>query len=491
MTQLLPIILIGIVLIADRRPISEGWGDGAAVLVALGPVALIVAVAALALHGCRRRLIRAPSVRSILVADRVVSLGRWLIVATHATAVLFGGWLAAVRHAIGDLVLVDETVAILPPVAGLVALWWLHYPIERRVREALLIRRIDAGQPLFAVPTRGRYVLVQTRLHLLLLLVPLLLFVGLAEVIQHLGELPDPPVRGWVIETATTAAGLSVFAIAPLLARLVLSLEPLEAGPVRDDLEDVCRRHRIRVRGFLLWRTDGSIINAAVMGIAAPLRYVLLTDALVEMVSRDEVRAVMAHEIGHVRRHHMPWLILALMAALLTAGFVVGAPTLVLEDRLEPRQETLAWIDGGRTVAVAALALLAFGWLSRRFERQADTFAVQHLSGLGTTDPDGDAPAVTGEAVATMQGALEAVARLNTVDPRRRSWRHGSIAWRQAYLATTIGQRVDELSIDRLVRRLKLAVALILVAGLTTIVVIEQSAGADVDREPVPEVMPP
>ena len=42
-------------------------------------------------------------------------------------------------------------------------------------------------------------------------------------------------------------------------------------------------------------------------------------------------------------------------------------------------------------------------------------------------------------------------------------WRHGSIAWRQAYLQTLIDQPVDNLAIDRQVRWIKLASAVIII----------------------------
>ena len=73
----------------------------------------------------------------------------------------------------------------------------------------------------------------------------------------------------------------------------------------------------------------------------------------------------------------------------------------------------------------------------------------------------------------TVGGALEAVARLNSVDPDRPSWRHGSIAWRQAYLDSTVGQPLDSLVIDRIVRRLKLTVALVLVVGAAGVAALE------------------
>ena len=101
---------------------------------------------------------------------------------------------------------------------------------------------------------------------------------------------------------------------------------------------------------------------------------------LVEMLGRDEVIAVMAHEIGHVRRHHMPWLVLSLMAMLLVAGLLMSAPFYALQFAGVAFEEGhLPWIDGVITIGSAAVALGAFGWLSRRFELQADRYAARTI----------------------------------------------------------------------------------------------------------------
>jgi Zn-dependent protease with chaperone function len=265
-------------------------------------------------------------------------------------------------------------------------------------------------------------------------------------------------------EAATIAAAAGVFLFSPLIARAVLDTQSLPQGPLRETLSDVCRRHRIGVRDLLLWNTNGSMINAAVMGLIAPLRYVLITDALLETLRENEVRAVMAHEIGHVRRRHMVWLVLCLLACFLLAAIAVELPLRSIERTLHLGS---AW-DEPLTIFSALMQLViglwVFGWICRRFERQADTFAVQHLSGLGT--PQAMNGHVTSESVDAMRGALETIAQLNTVDPSRHSWRHGSIRWRQRYLDSIIGKPIAALHIDRLIVGVKIASLVVLVAGV-------------------------
>ena len=68
-----------------------------------------------------------------------------------------------------------------------------------------------------------------------------------------------------------------------------------------------------------------------------------------------------------------------------------------------------------------------------------------------------------------MCAALESVAVMNGLDPRRHTWRHGSIRWRQNRLLALVGRSTRSLPVDRQVRAVKLGVgaALVLLAFLS------------------------
>lgn len=525
--QLLPILLVAVVMAVDEglHPIGARWelSRGLVAALANAPVVVIVLLATLAVARCERQLRAGRVPGPIIWADRCVRYARTLIVLNHAAAVLVFGWLGAVRSVTGDLIMLDELIAIAPALLGLTATWWAYYPIEVRLRDALTIRRLDDGVPLYPMLTRWQYVFTQVRVHVLVLLVPILLIASAVETIDTLWRHADPPWPDWLRGIATFASAAGIFLIAPLLARVLLDTEPLAPGSLRDALTDVCRRHRVRIRELLLWKTNGSMINAAVMGLVGPLRYVMITDALLESMRLDQAQAVMAHEIGHVRRHHMPWMIISLAAAFVLAVYITELPLRAIDAMGLVRSQTVADTFGvASMVAQLVLGLLMFGWISRRFERQADTFAVQHLSGMGlspaeqsqtrlphceTDEADIDphathkanadhaddesesavapdlqeleshaaahaaaatdgAPRITIEAVNAMSDALGTIAKLNTIDPKRPSWRHGSITWRQRYLRSLVGQPIDQLRIDQTVRWIKRAAAIVLLSAL-------------------------
>jgi Zn-dependent protease with chaperone function len=148
----------------------------------------------------------------------------------------------------------------------------------------------------------------------------------------------------------------------------------------------------------------------------------------------------------------------SLMVLLVPLAFVAslaGSP---------PTREFEDLASGAATLASLVCALLVFGFVSRRFELQADAFAAQHLSGMSSANA-GRGVVVTPEAAEAMAGALQSVAELNHIPVRRFTWRHGSIHARQRAVRSIVGAPADRIPIDRTVRRLKMV---ILIALLVT-----------------------
>ena len=505
---LLPVLLVAIVLAVDEglRPVGASWGISRAwvVVIAWAPVMLALIGCMLTVRRSVRKMNRGGGAQAIFTAERFIRHTRWFLVINHAAAVLVFNWLGVVRSFTGDLILVDELIAVMPPLVGLIGTWWAYYPVETRLREAVLIRNLDEGRAIYPELSCGAYVLLQVRLHVLLMLVPILMIIALREMIEFGGDaFGSGDSQRWIQDASIVAMAVSVFVLSPLLARWLLDVTPIAEGPLRDALREVCDQHKVKTRELLLWNTNGTMFNAAVMGLIGPLRYVMITDALLESLPEPEVRAVMAHEIGHVRRHHMPWLVVCLLASFVAASAIVIGPLYVLDRAgLIENETAFEWIAMSSTIVQLVVGLLIFGWISRRFERQADTFAVQHLSRpptSATTNPPAKSaadpalnsePSRTGddsiqpEAVQAMCDALEAIARLNAIDIHRPSWRHGSIAWRMRYLDSLIGRPAAKLPIDRAVKWIKWSAAVILVGAIALDATLAIESGDDTSAKP-------
>jgi len=402
---------------------------------------------------------------SSAAAERWGRLVPWGGALATALAAHRFGWVTLVRRGIGDWPGVDEAVAALPALAALAVAAWIRWPLEVRLRNARLVERLEAGLPPPEVPSRFRGTLASLRGGLGLVLVPLLAVVAATEAAEMLaGAVRPEPARSVALAVLPLVALAATVIVLPLLLRPTLGLRDLPAGEVRDEVERALADAGVGVRAACVWPTGGMLANAAVLGFVRPLRYLLLSDLLLAALPREELRAVIEHELGHVRRHHLPWLAATLVATLLAGSIALGPPLAFLAVALPESLRSAA--DLAVPVAFMAGTLVVLGWVSRRFEGEADACAAVALARR-----DG-AGRVSAESVAVACAALERVARLGQVDPRRPSWRHGSIRWRQRNLATLVGRRFGDLPVERTLRRVRIAVAATLVAGGTIVLVL-------------------
>lgn len=498
----LVIVVFVVVLLRDELgpPVWGGVVEPAWLpLVAVGPLAALWVFLDGYVRWKSRELDRSGRVRAALRAERAVGASRLAAVAWHAFVVLGLGWVESVRWWMGNWVAADELVAAAPVLGFFVLGWWSIYPIHRRLREAVVMRELDEGRPVYPILSRGKFVWTAVRHQLALVGVPIAVLAGWSEAVERvagwlgasswaqgagengmLAALMAPGVAAVMVPALQFSGTVFVFAVLPLVMRRVWDTLPLGPGPLREGLVELCRVHRVGLRDLLVWRTNGSMINGAVMGIAGPVRYIMLTDALLDALPERQVHAVMAHEIGHVRRRHMLWLLVSAVASWIGVSVAAGwlADRLLGPTLLSEQVEGL--VTAATVLAALAVGLVVFGFASRRFEWQADAFAAQHLSGARPGRRGGGAVTITAEAVEAMSGALEAVARLNAIPREKFSWRHGSIAARQRRLLALVGQRADRLAIDRdaaIVKVVSLTV-LLAVCGLAVMDVLARSGGA-------------
>ncbi|MCE7969764.1 MAG: hypothetical protein DYG94_13615 [Leptolyngbya sp. PLA3] len=406
-----------------------------------------------------RRLDRDGRVRRVRAVESLASATRWILLGVHAGACALG-LLGHVRGRMGDLVALDELVALSPFVLGLCAVEFIVYPVQRRLRDAMTIRSLDQGLPVHPYPPRGRFVWLWARHHVFFMLVPLSILLAWAEGAERLvGRFSlNGPDRDATLLGVEVLGLLLVFAFIPPLLVRIWDTVPLRSGPLLDRLAEMARAHRVGVRAFLVWRTSGLMLNGAAIGLIRPLRYVVLTDALLDRLTPMEIEAVAAHEIGHIRHRHTPWLAASVIGSVLLFGTPVGWATMLLAPG------TL-WSDvafGAGVGLTLVLTLVVLGMVSRRFERQADAFAARHLSGERR---GGERVEVTAASALAMSTALSRVAEAHDIIIDRPTFRHGSIRRRMRSLSGAVGLRSDRLPADRAARRACYAVAAMLLIG--------------------------
>ena len=178
--------------------------------------------------------------------------------------------------------------------------------------------------------------------------------------------------------------------IAPLFNRFT----PLPPGALRDRVERLLAR--CRFGAARLFVVDGSRrsshANAWFAGLGRAKR-VALFDTLLDQLAPDEVEAVLAHEIGHYRLHHVAkriaWsaalslVVLALFAAVARAPWFLaglGIPAAEVPAMIARPGVALILFVVALPAFTFVLAPVASAW-SRRHEFEADAFAARHASG--------------------------------------------------------------------------------------------------------------
>jgi len=376
-------------------------------------------------------------------------------------AFLVIGWFPAVQVAVGDLILIDEAIAAAPFLIALVAGWWSFAPIERRLIEASMLGALDRGEPVHPPPTRWQIVADRGRHTLAIGVVVIAAILAWAEAtiiaaerLVERGLLPAGERAELIVAGSQLAIAIPVLLLAPLLIRVFWRTTPLAHGELYERIRGICETHGVRFRDVLIWRTRGSMLNGAVVGAVGPLRYILLTDALIERLPNAQLDAVVAHEVAHVKRKHLPWLLASTAVAAVGVGAAISWMLIFTQERTGVTQ---ALHDALALGAAAAAGFYVFGHVSRRFERQADAFAAQTLTRTLDPEADVDRSRILPDAAAAMSGALASVARLNHIPQGRFGFRHGSIATRIRNVNALVGSDAEAAPIDRAVRRMKRA----------------------------------
>ena len=401
------------------------------------------------------RLARQLGGRSLWVQIRQYNRLSWLLRVTiplcFAGAVFFCSWPAVVqsllRPVLGGFRLESASLLIgtLPAWIAWVAMWIALYPARRAARELSQLDRLEADMPLSLHPTLWQHLVSNTRMQILTMLATILCIASANDVLTLLAR----ALGLGQSQTAELVVGivslLGVMLLSPILLVRVLSTQRLPDSPLRDRLEQLCRDHQLRPREILLWKTHGDVANAAMIGVLPHLRYVLVSDLILESMPQQQILGVFAHETGHVVHRHVWWF----AACSLTFALAASGPGETLWKWVGP------WVNLSEPYAsmlllgaTMPLFFAGLGFVSRRFERQADVFAARTmpaylnepvLAGVAAGPVAAEAKAdfrfVQSSGAQVVCGALERIATINGIPIDAHEWLHGSIGWRMRYLA--------------------------------------------------------
>ncbi|HUW19112.1 MAG TPA: M48 family metallopeptidase [Sedimentisphaerales bacterium] len=198
------------------------------------------------------------------------------------------------------------------------------------------------------------------------------------------------PERWWLLTTAAWLLFTIVLGrIAPvLIIPLFYKCVPLANMELRDRLLALGRNCGVRIGEVfeIQLSKETRKANAAVVGLGKNRR-ILLGDTLLKNYSDDEIEAIFAHELAHIRLLHVRKIL----------GFGTGASAIsfyLTALLFKEGTRLFAFADVYDIAAFPLLALILMAvwlllmpiqlWYLRNLEQKADIFAVEHIENRGS-----------------------------------------------------------------------------------------------------------
>ncbi len=259
----------------------------------------------------------------------------------------------------------------------------------------------------------------------------------------------------------------------PPLVRRLWGCKKLPEGPLKDHLSEFCRLQNFAVELYIWPLFEGRVLTAGVMGLVPGLRYILLTPAIIETMTTAELEAVMAHEIGHVKKKHLLMYVLliggfSLVAGLLAEPFFYYSFSfewvfqLLTGEAMSP--DTVVALVVGMPFLIMLLLYFrfVFGYFIRNFERQADLYVFRVLG-----------------SIRSLVSAFDKIADTSGQSRNKPNWHHFGI-----------GERIDTLEqcekdpslIGRQDRKVRLSLLVYVLVLVSAAVLVRQVPTAEMAR---------
>ena len=263
------------------------------------------------------------------------------------------------------------------------------------------------------------------------ILLPWLILSGFADLIKALPF--EWPAR--FLETTEGEVAyflIFLFAVAiigPSMIQKFWRCKPLESGEQRSRIENLCRKAGLDYSEILYWPIfGGKMITAGVMGLIKKFRYILVTPSLLRLLEPEEIDAVIAHEIGHVKKKHLIFYLLFFVGYMLLSyvtfdmilfGIIYAEPVYWFISISGFDQTTIFSVLFSLVIIIVFLVYFRFifGFYMRNFERQADIYVYTLF--------DSARPLIS---------TLEKIVTTSGQSADRPNWHHFSIRQRIDYL---------------------------------------------------------
>lgn len=267
-----------------------------------------------------------------------------------------------------------------------------------------------------------------------MIVLPLMLLVGASDLLDCI---PGYKNSMWVI-----VASLSLVIILPAFLLLIWRTKPFAPHPRAQSLTAPLVAAGIKIKALRIWPTGmRGLVNAAALGFVPGLRWIVITETLVQELSEEELLAVIGHEAGHLKRGHA-WLFLFCLVTASLWSFVLQTQIFAIDSTPDVFGAVIS--IGLWAAAFATLFLPTI----RAAERQADL----------------DGAALSG--YPAMIAALSRTAELAGLRPTAPDIIHRPIATRIAFLHAAQADPAIAHQHHRSLRRMRMFLVFLAIVGL-------------------------
>ncbi|MCH1430263.1 MAG: M48 family metallopeptidase [Chlamydiales bacterium] len=170
----------------------------------------------------------------------------------------------------------------------------------------------------------------------------------------------------------------------PWLMATCWSTKGLPGKNHEKELLELCSELDFKCSGIRSWTQLSSNANAAILGIFSFSRFILFSPCLLNNLQKDEIKAILCHEIAHQKKKH-----LLFYPIVISIGFLlIYTLSKIFFEPAEPLMDLFffanAWKSPEHLKLLTHLILIfclflcyfrfVFGFISRNFEREADMF---------------------------------------------------------------------------------------------------------------------
>ena len=217
--------------------------------------------------------------------------------------------------------------------------------------------------------------------------------------------------------------------VGPAMIQKFWRCKPIEPGEHRKRIENLCQKADLAYADILYWPIfGGKMITAGVMGLIKKFRYILITPSLLRVLNPEEVDAVIAHEIGHVKRKHLVFYLLFFVGYMLLSyltfdivlfGIIYAEPVSWFINKTGFEQTTVISTLFSLVIIIVFIIYFrfVFGFFMRNFERQADIYVYSLF-----------------ESAKPLISTLQKIVTTSGQSADRPNWHHFSIKERIDYL---------------------------------------------------------